>query len=254
MRHSNNLLSPVHCLLRALCPPPQRPIRCSRVVRESRAKLNTSARRPAQGFYLNRNAAAGINSDGPRVTVQKKDILSDLVKDRDIDAPAGVQMVQADGKLGPVEHVLSLLRSINSEEEHLVQVSPPDGNRPTAIVRVFKRADLIRQRVEKEKAEKKQQKSMRDRAPKQMELNWAIGPHDLEIKLGQLEGFLEKGKTVEIILAPKRRQRKATLEEAEEVMKKIRDRLANIDARETKPMDGEVLKQAILTARKRGVD
>ena len=251
MRHSKDLLRPAQCLLRALCPPPQRPIRCGRVLRESRAKLNTSTRRPAQGFYLNRNAAAGIDGDGLRVAARKKDMLSDLVKDRDIEAPAGAQLVQADGKLGPVEHVLSLLRSINSEEEHLVQVSPPDENRPTAIVRVFKRADLIRQRVEKEKAEKKHQKSMKDREPKQMELNWAIGPHDLEIKLGQLEGFVEKGKTVEIILAAKRRQRKANPEEAEEVVKKIRDRLASINARETKPMDGEVLKQAILTVRKR---
>ena len=184
----------------------------------------------------------------------KKDVLSNIVKDDDIDAPAGVQMVQADGKLGPVQHLLSALRNVNGEGEHLVQVSPPDENRPTAVVRVFKRADLIRQKVEKEKVVKKQKKSVKDRAPKQMELNWAIGPHDLEIKLGQLESFLEKGKTVEIILAAKRKQRKASPEEGEDVLNKLRERLVNVDAREIKPMDGQVLRQAVLTVRKKGVD
>jgi translation initiation factor IF-3 len=163
-------------------------------------------------------------------------------------------MVQEDGKLGPVQRLNSILHNINRDEEHLVQVSPPDERRPTAVVRIFKRVDLIKQKLERKKALQKQQKSIKDRTPKQMELNWAIGPHDLDIKLGQLEHFLEKGKTVEIILAAKRRQRKATLEEGEEVLKKIRERLVKVDAREVKQMDGQVLKQAILTVRKKGVD
>jgi translation initiation factor IF-3 len=186
--------------------------------------------------------------------VQKQDPLSSIVKDEDIDAPLGVQMVREDGKLGPVERLTAVLQTVKREEEHLVQVSPPDPQRPTAVVRIFKRADLIRQKIERKKAVQKQQRSLKDRAPKQMELNWAIGPHDLDIKLGQLESFLEKGKTVEIILAAKRKQRKAEAEEGEAVLKKIRDRLVNIDAREVKPMDGQVLKQAILTVRKKGVD
>jgi translation initiation factor IF-3 len=186
--------------------------------------------------------------------VQKQDPLSGIVKDEDIDAPLGVQMVQADGKLGPVERLTAVLQNVNREEEHLVQVSPPDEQRPTAVVRIFKRADLIRQKIERKKVVQKQQKSLKDRTPKQMELNWAIGPHDLDIKLGQLENFLEKGKTVEIILAARRKQRKAEQEEGEAVLKKIRDRLVNIEAREVKPMDGQVLKQAILTVRKKGVD
>ena len=186
--------------------------------------------------------------------MRKQGILSDIVKDEDIDAPSGVQMVQEDGKLGPVQQLTSVLDNLNREEEHLVQVSPPDEKRPTAVVKIFKRADLIRQKVEKKKAMQKQQKVMKEREPKQMELNWAIGPHDLDIKLGQLEAFLDKGKTVEIILAAKRKQRKATLEEGEGVLTKIRERLMKIDAREVKPMDGQVLKQATLTVRKKGVD
>jgi len=163
-------------------------------------------------------------------------------------------MVQEDGKLGPVQRLMSILHNINRDEEHLVQVSPPDEHRSTAVVRIFKRADLVRRKLERKKAVQKQQKSIKDRAPKQMELNWAIGPHDLDIKLGQLENFLEKGKTVEIILAAKRKQRKATPEEGEEVLKKIRERLVKVDAREVKQMDGQVLKQAILTVKKNGVD
>jgi translation initiation factor IF-3 len=254
MRHSNSLLSPTHCLLRALTPIPPRPILRRRVLRENRANLNVSARRPAQSFYVNRNSVASFNGNGPRFTVQKQDPLSGIVKDEDIDAPLGVQMVQEDGKLGPVEQLTAILQIVKRGEEHLVQVSPPDEQRPTAVVRIFKRADLIRQKIERKKAVQKQQKSLKDRAPKQMEFNWAIGPHDLDIKLGQLENFLDKGKTVEIILAAKRKQRKAEPEEGEAVLKKIRARLVSIEAREVKPMDGQVLKQAILTVRKKGVD
>jgi translation initiation factor IF-3 len=254
MRHSSSLLSPAQCLLRALCPTPQRSVLYRRVLRESRAKLNVSAHRSAQSFYVKRNSAAGASGNGTRIVVQKQDMLSDIVKDEDIDAPLGVQVVQEDGKLGPVQRLMSVLQDVSREEEHLVQVSPPDERRPTAVVKIFKRTDLIRQKVDRRKAVQKQQKSLKDKAPKQMELNWAIGPHDLDIKLGQLEAFLEKGKTVEIILAAKRKQRKAEPDEGDAVLKKIRERLAKIDAREIKPMEGHVLKQAILTVRKKGTD
>lgn len=216
--------------------------------------MSVSASRPAQSFYINRNLAASANANATPVAVQKQDILFDITKDEDIHAPLGVQMVGEDGKLGPVQQLTAVLRTVDREEEHLVQVSPPVEKRPTAVVRIFKRADLIRQKVERRKAVQKQQKSLKDKAPKQMELNWAIGPHDLDIKLGQLESFVEKGKTVEIILAAKRKQRKAEVEEGEAVLKKIRERLMSIDAREIKPMDGQVLKQAILTVRKKGGD
>lgn len=192
--------------------------------------------------------------NGPRLNAPKQDVLSDFVKDNEIRAPGGVQVVQPDGKLGPVEQLPSVLLQLNAAEEHLIQVSPPDDKRPTAIVKVFKRADLIRQKREKQKAQQKQQKSMKDKAPKQIELNWAIGPRDLEMKLGQLESFIEKGKTVEIILAAKRKQRRASVEEGEEVLKKIRDKMVDIDGKEVKPMEGQLLKQAILTIRKKGVD
>jgi translation initiation factor IF-3 len=163
-------------------------------------------------------------------------------------------VVQEDGKLGPVQQLFSVLQNLSRGEEHLVQVSPPDQRRPTAVVKIFKRVDLIRQKVERRRALRKQQKSLKDKTPKQMELSWAIGPHDLDVKLGQLETFLEKGKTVEIILAAKRKQRKAGPEEGQAVLKKIRETLAKVDAREMKPMDGHVLKQAILTVRKKGAD
>src|ERR1700733_12402276 len=87
MRHSNGLLSPTQCLLRALCPVPQRPIISRHVLQERRAKLNVSARRPAQSFYVNRNSVAGVNGTGLRVAVQKKDALSDTIKDEEINAP-----------------------------------------------------------------------------------------------------------------------------------------------------------------------
>lgn len=258
MKHSDSLLTPAQCLLRAILPIPQRPIasRSLLILRQPRANFSVCVSRHAKPFLSQKNVAGTENTGkyGSKANRPKYDILSDYIKDEDINAPDGVQMVQPDGKLAPVQSLMEVLRLVNRDEEHVVQVSPPNNHRPTAVVRILKRADLIKQKLDKQKTQQKQQRTMKDRAPKQIELNWAIGPHDLDIKLGQLESFLGKGKTVEIILAAKRKQRKANEEEGAEVLKKIRDKMGDIDGREVKPMEGQVLKQVVLTVRKREVD
>ena len=244
MRHSTSLLTPAQCLLGALSPIPQRTRACA--LRAPQASYSLYTKRQAQHAFLSRKSVASVNP-------KRQDLLSDFVKDESIDAPAGVQVSQ-DGKLAPPEHLMNALSRLDQNEEHLVLLQPPIPERPTAVVKVFKRSELVRQKLDKQKAQQKQQKSLRDRAPKQLELNWAIGPHDLDIKLGHLESFIGKGKTVEIILAAKRKQRKASVAEGEAVLMKIRDKVGDIDAREVKAMEGQVLKQAVLTVRKKGLD
>ena len=119
------------------------------------------------------------------------------------------------------------------------------------VVQIADKDELRKQVRDKEKHVKEQQKESRDKKPKQIEMNWAIDGHDLEIKLKQLESFLEKGKKVEILLAAKRRGRKAELAEGMALLKQIRARMAEMDAKEVKTMEGEVLKQATLIVQKK---
>jgi translation initiation factor IF-3 len=116
-------------------------------------------------------------------------------------------------------------------------------------------ADLLKQKRDKERVQKEHKKSLKQSAPKQIELNWAIGPNDLEHKLTQLKGFIEDGKKVEVVLANKKRQRQATLEEGREVLKKVKAKLAEADGREINQMQGGVVgRHTVLTVRKKGLE
>lgn len=164
-----------------------------------------------------------------------------------------VRIPTPDGGLSPAEPLRSALSRVRQGIEHLVQISRVDDN-GTAICRIMTVSELLRQRRDRERAQKEQKKSSKS-VSKQIELNWAIGPNDLEHKLTQLKGFIEDGKKVEVILASKKRQRQATLEEGRAVLRKVREKLAEADATETQGMQGgEVGKHTVLTIKKRGLE
>ncbi|KAI0546351.1 hypothetical protein F4679DRAFT_416434 [Xylaria curta] len=75
---------------------------------------------------------------------------------------------------------------------------------------------------------------------KTLELNWAIAPHDLAHKMKRLGEFLAKGMRVDMLLARKKGSRKATREEGEELVRRIREVASEAGATEYKRMDGSV--------------
>ncbi|KAI1746228.1 hypothetical protein F4680DRAFT_400762 [Xylaria scruposa] len=75
---------------------------------------------------------------------------------------------------------------------------------------------------------------------KTLELNWAIAPHDLAHKMKRLDEFLAKGMRVELLLARKKGSRKATNEEGEELVRRIKEAASEAGATEFKKMDGRV--------------
>jgi translation initiation factor IF-3 len=76
---------------------------------------------------------------------------------------------------------------------------------------------------------------------KTIELNWAIDANDLGHRLAKMKEFLEKGSKVEVILAPKRRGRKATPEESRAVVDRIMAAVGEVDgAKEAKMMAGNL--------------
>lgn len=161
-----------------------------------------------------------------------------------------VRIPTPEGGLSPPEPIRRALSRIKQGTEHLVQVSKVDDD-GVAICRIMTIAEMLKGKRERERIQKEQKKSLKQSVPKQIELNWAIGPNDLEHKLTQLKGFIEDGRKVEIVLASKKRQRQATPEEGEEVLRKVRAKLEEADAREIKAMQGGMVgKHTVLTVKK----
>ena len=144
----------------------------------------------------------------------------------------------------------TMLSEINPSS-HVVRQLAAQGPTPnTAIVEVQEISELLKVAAQRDKALKEVEKQRKEAKPKTIELNWAISENDLALKLKQLEQFLDRGRKVEVMLAAKKRQRKASEEEASAVMQKLRDKVEECGAKVDK-MEGNVLGQTVLTIHKK---
>ncbi|KAK0827894.1 hypothetical protein LTR73_005496 [Friedmanniomyces endolithicus] len=64
---------------------------------------------------------------------------------------------------------------------------------------------------------------------KTLELNWAIDANDLQHRLDRIGEFLADGRRVEVVLAAKKRGRKATVQECGQVVKKIEECVTGVE-------------------------
>lgn len=78
---------------------------------------------------------------------------------------------------------------------------------PSAMPPVAKLISFDKFRYQKEKEEKKKRKSQQIKELKHIRISPRVAPHDLELKIKQAEGFLEKGHRVEISLLLKGREK-----------------------------------------------
>lgn len=107
----------------------------------------------------------------------------------------------------------------------------------------YEEAEAQRAREEREKREG--EKKAR-RGTKELEINWAIAPHDLEHKMKRFKEFLGKGLRVEMLLLRKGKRkgkvfRQATEDEADELLKRVREEAGQVPgAREFKAPSGIV--------------
>lgn len=147
----------------------------------------------------------------------------------------------------PLSFVIS---GIDRNTHFVQQITAVTDPREFAVVRIVTRNDLVREVTAKGDLARKQASDQKRKKPKQLELNWAIAPTDLEIKMRQMESFLEKGKKVELLMANKRRQRKATPEEARQLLSVVRGKCEDLGASEVTPFTGAILGQATMTIEK----
>jgi translation initiation factor IF-3 len=105
--------------------------------------------------------------------------------------------------------------------------------------------------AEKAKAKKERSSAV---TVKTIELNWAIDGNDLRHRLDRIRDFLERGWRVEVMMAPKRKGRKASEEEARELVDRIRGVVGDVEgARESKAMEGKLLGTATIFAEGKAV-
>jgi len=104
----------------------------------------------------------------------------------------------------------------------------------------IKDAYLASQRT-KENQKSKRKASLLSNSIKTLELNWAIDSNDLSHRLERIQQFLEEGRKVEVVLAAKKKGRKASEEECREVLGKIKEVLGRVEgAKEVRAMEGKV--------------
>jgi len=194
---------------------------------------SSSFRRPSQ------RKGPGNDDDGGSGRKAAKHKLGRLPRDEEITWPI-LELVQTDGTRGPPTPTPQLLLKVNPRTESLVVVALPD---PKAADSPQYPLCKIVNKVAEEQARRERRKSERLKAVqlKELELNWAIDPHDMEHRLRKMRGWLEKGMRVEVLLMNKKHKRAATREEAKEALRKVRNALSEVPgAKEVGNGDGEL--------------
>jgi translation initiation factor IF-3 len=152
-----------------------------------------------------------------------------------------VRIVSEGNKLSPPQYTSSVLNSLDRQNETLVMVAMPDPDPDTneasyPICRV--QSKKVLREAEKARAKKKELPSA---TLKTIELNWAIDPHDLQHRLQRVKDFLSKGWRVDVVMAGKKRGRKATPEEMKAVVEKIRETTKEVEgSKEWRDMEGSL--------------
>ncbi|KAL8742482.1 MAG: hypothetical protein Q9190_005044, partial [Brigantiaea leucoxantha] len=154
--------------------------------------------------------AAGAQSSAPQTHGPPRD--------EAIRAPEIHIVSPTTGSLLPPTTLRSVLHELDRSKNFVIQVGdtvhpsaanipPPE---PGASIDTRPRIPVCKivDKVEYRQAEKERQKSKKDAGTartKQVEVNWGIDGHDLEIRLRRMEEFLNKGKRVEVVFGKKRK-------------------------------------------------
>lgn len=146
-----------------------------------------------------------------------------------------VQIVNQEGRLDEPMYLHDALQLIDQKTQKLVQMSPETEEQP-AVCKILNKRDLYQQ----EKLKKKRQ-SARANTSKQLEINWGISKHDLKHRLKKAKEFIDKGKSVEIVLLPKKKALPATQQQATELLKEVKLAIIDMGGKESRKMDGALL-------------
>lgn len=241
MKHTARLLSPGESLLRALSSALGQPFMRPVFVHQRRSASNRQkAQQLPQDFNINRLLSLARQP----IHIQEAEKLPKHTLDEAIQS-RWVQLKDETGKLKTPQLLETVIASLDRTTHSVVLTSMLGPTPDTALVRIERRSELISAQAQKQAKSK-----ATGVKKKQIELNWAISEHDLDLKLRKMEQLLNKGNRVELWLANKKRQRRAETAEAQATLDKVRARVMEIGASE-RSMDGTVGTQASLTIESR---
>jgi translation initiation factor IF-3 len=152
-----------------------------------------------------------------------------------------VRIVSEDNKLSPPQYTSSVLGSIDRKNETLMMVATSDSD-PDSEATSYPVCKILSKKAmhEAEKARQKK-KELPSATVKTIELNWAIDPHDLQHRLQRVKDFLNKGWRVDVVMAGKKRGRKATPEEMKALVEKVREAMKEVQgSKEWRDMEGNL--------------
>ncbi len=153
-----------------------------------------------------------------------------------------VRLVLEDNTLSPPQYTSRVLNSIDRQNEMLVMVAQPNRDADSDSTQAYPVCKILSKKAVRE-AEKSRQKKKKNELPvatvKTIELNWAIDPHDLGHRLQRVKDFLNKGWRVDVVMAGKKRSRRATPEEMKVLVARVREVMKEVEgAKEWRGMEG----------------
>lgn len=137
-----------------------------------------------------------------------------------------------------------VMKNLDTKLYRLVQLSPDDdpNHRDRPICKIVSKKSAY-EAEQRKKAQQKEAKAIKskEQSLKTLELNWAIDPNDLGHRLDKVKEFLAEGRKVEIVLASKKRGRKASPQECKDVLDRIKSAVGDVKgAVEAKPFEGKM--------------
>lgn len=112
---------------------------------------------------------------------------------------------------------------------------------------VSKKAEYEASSKRKEQAKEKRRITAVSSSVKTLELNWAIDSNDLGHRIERIQEFLTEGRKVELVMAAKKKGRKASEEECETALGRIKKAVGDVDgAKEVGVMEGKMGGFAVL--------
>ncbi|KAK5167507.1 uncharacterized protein LTR77_007206 [Saxophila tyrrhenica] len=154
-----------------------------------------------------------------------------------------------------------LMRNMDRKTHRLVQVAPgldigarEGGGGQQREEQATYRPEVVSKKAAYEAASKRKEQMKEKRkisnvasSVKTLELNWAIDSNDLGHRMERMQEFLGEGRKVEVVLAAKKKGRKASMEECAAALARIRKAVDDVDgAKEVGTMEGKMGGFAVL--------
>lgn len=163
-----------------------------------------------------------------------------------------VVLRREDGHLTEPRALSSVLAEAHIRDQTVVTIVLPragqKGGSQHPICVVLDRAEYEESEARRaaEESEREKGESRKKRGTKELEINWAIAPHDLDHKMRRFREFLGKGLRVEMLLLRKSKRKgkvfkQANADEVEELLRRVREEAAQVQgAKEFKTPSGVV--------------